>query len=84
MRLSDKINRILLASRFKVGSRVSWSGPGLAGHGTVKKVYTRTARVKIDNQTVERLGTPDDPALLIQSDDGHQFLKLSSEVSPSI
>lgn len=62
------------------GDKVEWDWGDGTGEGTVQKAYTQKTTRKIKGTEVTRNGSDDDPALLIEQDDGDEVLKLSSEV----
>ena len=62
------------------GTKVTWNwGQGTAS-GTVQKTYAKSITRSLKGTEVTRNGTKDDPALLIEQEDGDEVLKLSSEV----
>ena len=63
------------------GDKVEWEWGNGTGSGTITKVYTQKITVKIDGAEVTRDASEDDPAYLIEQDDGDEVLKSESEVS---
>jgi hypothetical protein len=62
------------------GTKVTWNwGQGTAS-GTVQKTYAKSITRSLKGTEVTRNGTKDDPALLIEQEDGDEVLKLCSEV----
>jgi hypothetical protein len=62
------------------GTKVTWNwGQGTAV-GTVQKTYPKSITRSLKGTEVTRNGTKDDPALLIEQEDGDEVLKLCSEV----
>ena len=62
------------------GTRVRWAwGTGHA-EGKVLERHERSLTKNIDGNPVARNGSADDPALLIEQEDGQIVLKLQSEV----
>ncbi|MBF9033903.1 HVA1 family protein [Rhodobacterales bacterium HKCCE2091] len=62
------------------GTKVEWDwGSGTAA-GKVTASYDRKVTRTIDGTEITRDGTSDDPALVIEQDDGQKVLKLKSEV----
>ncbi len=65
----------------KTGSKVKWSW----GNGTAEGKVTEVHHDKVTRETkgseVTRNGSDDDPAYVIEQDDGTVVLKLQSEVS---
>jgi hypothetical protein len=67
-------------AKFSKGDDVKWDwGQGTAT-GTVKDTFTKSVTRTLKGSEVTRNGSDDDPALLIEQDDGDEVLKLSSEV----
>lgn len=63
-----------------VGDSVSWKwGQGKAS-GTVKKIYTQKITRTIKGTEVTRDADDDNPAYLIEQEDGDQVLKSDSEL----
>lgn len=64
----------------RTGTTVRWKwGQGYAT-GTVQETHTETITRTIDGSEIKRNGTDDNPALVIEQDDGQTVLKLKSEV----
>jgi hypothetical protein len=62
------------------GSTVRWNyGQGHA-EGKVVETFTEHISRTIKGKEITRNGSKDDPAVLIEQDDGDQVLKLSSEL----
>jgi hypothetical protein len=62
------------------GTKVSWKwGEGRA-EGKVEEVFHKRVTRTIKGSEITRNGSDDDPALLIEQEDGDQVLKLQSEV----
>ena len=62
------------------GTKVKWDwGQGPAS-GKVTDSFTKSVTRTLKGSEVTRNGSDDDPALLIEQDDGDEVLKLSSEV----
>lgn len=88
--IDSKINEVrsiygLSAARFfRVGQRVAWNLGSQFGEGVIKKIYKKTITLKLGGVEVTRHGTSDNPAFLIDADDGQVHLMLSSQVSPTV
>lgn len=65
---------------FKSGSRVSWSWGSGTAHGKVIDRFERRVQRTIKGSKIVRKGTPDNPAYLIEQDDGDRALKRRSEL----
>lgn len=62
------------------GTRVKWAWGDGHAEGTVAARHEESVSKTIDGTEVTRNGSADDPALVIQQDDGQRVLKLQSEV----
>ncbi len=63
-----------------VGDEVKWSWGNGTGTGTVKQIYKDEVTKTIKGNEVTRKASDDDPAYLIEQDDGDKVLKSCSEV----
>lgn len=71
-----------MADTFSKGDAVKWKwGPGEA-EATVKEVHTERVERKIKGKNQTRNGSEDNPAYVLEQDDGTQVLKLHSELHP--
>lgn len=62
------------------GKTVSWKyGEGIAT-GTIVRTYNRPISLKLQGSEIKRNGSDDNPALLIEQENGSRVLKLQSEV----
>ena len=67
--------------RYSKGDEVTWKwGPG-TGTGTVTDVYTERVEKTIDGSDITRNADEDNPAYLIEQEDGDRVLKSESELS---
>ena len=67
--------------QIRTGSPVSWDwGKGTA-EGKVKEIYREKVTKEIKGSEITRDGTEDNPAYLIEQEDGSQVLKLRSELN---
>ncbi|OWU80524.1 DUF2945 domain-containing protein [Phaeobacter sp. 22II1-1F12B] len=65
---------------FKVDDKVEWDwGQGTAD-GRVKETHKKKITRKIKGSEVTRNGSSDDPAIVIEQEDGDEVLKLASEL----
>ena len=62
------------------GDEVKWNWGNGTGTGTVKQVYTEKVTKTIKGNEVTREASEDEPAYLIEQEDGDRVLKSSSEV----
>lgn len=63
------------------GSKVTWSWGNGTAEGTVAEVHHDEVERQIKGEKIKRKGSKDDPAYLIEQEDGGKVLKLKSEVS---
>lgn len=66
---------------FSKGDTVEWNWGNGTGTGTVQETYTSRVTRTIDGTEVTRNADSDNPAYLIEQDDGDQVLKSESELS---
>ncbi len=67
--------------QIRTGSPVSWDwGKGTAS-GKVKEIHREKVTRKIKGSEIIRNGIEDNPAYLIEQDDGTEVLKLRSELN---
>lgn len=64
------------------GNRVRWRWGQGWGDGEVTEVHAETVSRQFSGSEVTRHGDENNPALIIQQDDGDKVLKLASEVEP--
>ena len=65
----------------KKGTKVEWSWGNGSATGKVSKVYKEKLTKTIKGNEVTRDASDDDPAYLIEQEDGSEVLKSKSEVS---
>ena len=66
---------------YSEGDKVKWNWGNGTGTGKITKVYTQKITRKIDGSEITRKASEDDPAYLIEQEDGDEVLKGHSEVS---
>lgn len=66
---------------FRKGDPVTWSWGSGTAKGTVTEVFTEKVTRKIKGKAITRNASPDEPAYLIQQNDGDRVLKSASELS---
>jgi hypothetical protein len=64
----------------KVGDRVRWHRGSGSATGTVREVIAEAVVRTLHGSEITRHGTPDNPALVLEQEDGDRVLKLASEV----
>lgn len=69
-----------MMASYKVGAKVSWSWGSGKAHGKVIERFERRVQRTLKGSRIVRIGSVDDPALLIEQSDGARVLKLASEV----
>jgi hypothetical protein len=62
------------------GSQVRWKWGRSTAEGKVAEVYAEKVTRTLEGKEITRNGSDDDPALLIEQEDGSRVLKLRSEV----
>ncbi|HEV7279022.1 MAG TPA: DUF2945 domain-containing protein [Pirellulaceae bacterium] len=67
--------------RYAKGSDVKWKWGTGWGRGKVEDAFDRRVQRTIKGQKIVRNGSPDEPAYLIEQDDGGRVLKLHSELT---
>ncbi|WCQ98647.1 DUF2945 domain-containing protein [Paracoccus aestuarii] len=63
------------------GSKVEWKWGNGTATGKIAETFTEKVERTIKGNTVTRDASKDDPAYLIEQDDGTKVLKSASEVS---
>ncbi len=66
---------------YNQGDTVEWSWGSGTGTGTVQESFTEKVTRTIDGNEVTRDADSDNPAYLIEQDDGDRVLKSESELS---
>ena len=64
----------------KVGDKVRWHWGSGTATGTVREIITESVIRTLKGSEITRHGSPDNPALYIEQEDGDGVLKLVSEV----
>ena len=67
-------------NKFRKGSKVEWKWGGGTATGKIKERFEREVTRKLKGEEVTRKGSEDDPAYLVEQDDGDEVLKLGSEL----
>jgi len=65
------------------GSTVRWTWGAHRANGQVVERFDRTVRRTIKGASITKHGSRDNPAFLIEQDDGGRVLKLRSELESS-
>ena len=69
-----------MSDRYQVNTRVAWNWGGGTGEGRVKEVFTGKVSRTIKGSEITRNASDDNPAYLIEQDDGDQVLKSHAEL----
>lgn len=67
--------------RIKIGDTVSWDWGSGTATGTVKKKFTERVTRTIKGTEITRDATSDEPAFLIEQDNGNEVLKSVTELA---
>ncbi|MEO0836349.1 MAG: DUF2945 domain-containing protein [Cyanobacteria bacterium J06642_3] len=67
--------------QIRTGSAVSWDWVQGTAEGKVQEIYREKVTKQIKGSEVTRNGTQDNPAYLIEQEDGTEVLKLRSELN---
>ena len=67
-------------TKFAKGQRVAWSWGNGEGEGKVKEHFTEKVTRTIKGSEITRNADDENPAYLIEQDDGDQVLKSESEL----
>ena len=70
-----------MTTPYTAGDQVSWDWGQGSASGTVIEVFTDRVEKTIKGTTVTRNAADDNPAYLIEQDDGDQVLKSHSELA---
>ena len=69
-----------MVNAFRKGQKIAWNwGTGKA-HGHVIERFVRRVQRTIEGARIIRNGKPDNPAYLVETNDGKRALKLGSEL----
>ncbi len=69
-----------MAHAFRTGQKVTWRWGEGAAYGKIAERFERRVSRTIKGARIIRVGTPDNPAYLIEQDDGGKVLKRGSEL----
>ncbi len=72
-----------MSQKFRVSQHVTWNHAGNVAKGQIKQAFTEKVTRKIKGNEVTRNATEDEPAYLIEQEDGDKVLKSESELSKS-
>ena len=69
-----------MSDKYNVGTKVKWKWGTGWGHGQVEESFTEKVTRTIEGNQVTRNASEEEPAYLIEQDDGDRVLKSHSEV----
>ncbi|MEM7784321.1 MAG: DUF2945 domain-containing protein [Planctomycetota bacterium] len=69
-----------MAEGYNVGSKVKWKWGSGWGHGVVNERFTEKVTKTVKGSEITRDASSEEPAYLIEQEDGDQVLKSHSEV----
>ncbi len=70
-----------MTNTFRVGQKVSWHWGRGAAHGKVTDRFDRRVQRTIKGSKIVKVGTKENPAYLVEQEDGGKALKRGSELS---
>lgn len=71
-----------MAKKYNVGTSVKWKWGSGWGRGKVEESFTSKVTRQIKGNEVTRNASADEPAYLIEQEDGDRVLKSHSEIEP--
>lgn len=71
-----------MSNSFRKGQAVSWQWSGSTAYGKVADRFERRVQRTFDGSKIVRKGSRDDPAYLVEQEDGAKALKLGHELTP--
>ncbi len=69
-----------MSKGYSEGDSVKWNWGNGTGTGTITKKYTQKITKKISGSEITRNASEDEPAYLIEQEDGDEVLKSGSEL----
>lgn len=70
-----------MSGHFRKGAKVKWKWGAHDAHGVIAERFTKTVTRTIKGTEVTRDASQDEPAYLVEQDDGDRALKSASELS---
>jgi hypothetical protein len=70
-----------MANAFRKGQKIHWNWGAHIAHGHVVERFERRVQRTIEGSRIVRRGTGDNPAYLVETDEGKRALKRGSELS---
>lgn len=72
-----------MSQTFEIGDRVQWNWGEGTGTARVQEIFNERVTRTISGAEVTRNATEDEPAYLLQQEDGSRVLKSASELEPA-
>ena len=72
-----------MSYEFNIGDKVEWDWANGTGSGKITKRYTQKITKTIKGSEITRNADDDEPAYLIEQDDGDEVLKSTTEIRSS-
>ncbi|TKD51121.1 hypervirulence associated TUDOR domain-containing protein [Sphingomonas baiyangensis] len=70
-----------MSNKFRTGQQVKWEWGNGSAKGKIEEKFVRRVQRTIKGSKIVKNGTEDNPAYLIEQEDGDQVLKRGSELS---
>ena len=70
-----------IMTAFEKGDKVEWNWGGGTASGSVTEIHTKEVEITTKGTTVKRNGSEENPAYIIEQDDGTKVLKSESELN---
>lgn len=67
-------------TKFRKGTKVQWTWGSGKGEGKVAESFTEDVERKIEGSVIKRKASEDEPAYLVEQEDGGRVLKSHSEL----
>ncbi|MGR3409489.1 MAG: hypervirulence associated TUDOR domain-containing protein [Paracoccus sp. (in: a-proteobacteria)] len=65
---------------FRKGTKVEWNWSGSTATGKITEIFTDDVERTIKDSKIKRKASKDDPAYMIEQEDGDRVLKSKSEI----
>jgi len=72
-----------MSNKFREGQKVKWNWGNGEGTGKVEERFERRVHRTFKGSKIVKNGTEDNPAYVIEQEDGDKVLKRGSELSPA-
>lgn len=70
-----------MSNGFRKGQKISWNWGAHKGHGHIVERFERRVQRTIEGARIVRRGTPENPAYVVETEEGKRALKRGSELS---